>query len=194
MDGERYRLPLKLPMELRVPKGFDPDDLSTWPHVDGRVEWVGGRLLFMPPCGATQSRVVLNLAGLVWKWLEEHPEFTGGTNEVGIKLGDDRRGADVAVWRAQKRPLPKGFRRVPPLLAIEVEGKEMPEREPALRKKARWYLKHGTKIVWLVLQSKRELVVITKGGLSRHGSGEMTPEHPEVPGLREPVDRLFAGL
>ncbi|HYV45001.1 MAG TPA: Uma2 family endonuclease [Myxococcaceae bacterium] len=193
-DMDYQRLPLKLPVELRVPRGFDPDDLSTWPQVDGRLEWVGGRLLFMPPCGARQSCVALNLAAMVRNWLETHPEFTGGTNEAGIRLGGDRRGADVAVWRFQKRPLPKGFMRVPPVLAIEVEGKEKPEREPALRAKARWYLKHDTKIVWLVLPSKREVVVVTKRGVSRYGSGEMTPEHPELPDLRESVDRLFAGI
>jgi Uma2 family endonuclease len=193
-DGMGYRLPLKFPVELRVPKRFDPDDLSTWPHVEGRLEWVGGRLLFMPPCGGTQSTTTMNLAGLIRSWTREHPAFIGGTADSGIALGDDRRGADVAVWRKKERGPLKGFARVPPLLAVEVEGEDEAEQARALRKKTRWYLKHGTKIVWLVLPSRREVIVITSRGEDRHRPGETIPEHPELPGLRIPVDEVFFGL
>lgn len=193
-DGTGYRLPLKFPVELRLPPRFDPDDLSTWPHVDGRLEWVGGRLLFMPPCGGTLSCVVLNLARLIGNWMHVRPEFSGGTNEAGIRLGEDTRAADVAVWRTRERGPMKGFAHVAPLLAVEVEGEEEAEQERALRQKTRWYLKHGTKAVWLVLPSRREIIVITAHGKSRFVPGQMTPEHAELPGLRVPVDEVFFGL
>ena len=188
------RLPLKFPVELQVPEGFDPDDLSTWPRYAGRLEWVGGRLLFMPPCGGTQSKTVVNLARLIGPWTRKHRAFVDGTAEVGIRLGGDSRGADFAIWRKKKRGSLRGFARVPPLLAVEVEGEEEAEQARALRKKTRWYLEHGTKIVWLVFPSRREIVVITTRGEGRYGPGEMTPEHAELPGLRIPVSEVFFGL
>src|SRR5438128_9527336 len=36
---------------LGPPEGFRPEEPASWPRIDGRLEWVGGRLLYMPPCG-----------------------------------------------------------------------------------------------------------------------------------------------
>lgn len=148
----------------------------------------------MPPCGGTQAKVVVNVCRLLGAWTREHPQFVDGTDEVGIKLGEDRRGADYAIWRKKERGRLRGFARVPPLLAVEVEGEEEPDQARALRIKTRWYLKHGTKIVWLVLSSRREIIAITAHGEERCKPGELTPEHAELPGLRIPVDELFFGL
>lgn len=186
-----FPLPLKFPVELRLPTGFDPDEPKTWPRVHGRLEYVGGRLLFMPPCGGSQGTFVLNLGRLIGTWVRANPDYVGGSNEVGMKLGDDRRGADVAVWRTRDRSSLKGFAPGAPLLAVEVEGEEEGDGERALREKARWYLEHGTQIVWLALQSRREIIVITASGESRHKSGELIPEHTELPGLRVSVDEVF---
>jgi hypothetical protein len=55
-----------------------------------------------------------------------------------MHLGDDVRGADAAVWRrASFGPMGHHFAATPPLLAVEVSGRD--EREPALRAKAQWY-------------------------------------------------------
>ena len=37
------------PVELEPPEGFRPEEPASWPRIDGRLEWVGGRLLYMPP-------------------------------------------------------------------------------------------------------------------------------------------------
>ena len=82
-----------------------------------------------------------------------------------------------------------GLRFVPPVLAVEVTGRDENERE--LRDKARWYLAAGVPIVWLVLPEVREVVVVTEAGSSRHRSGERLPAHPLLPGLEPTVDELF---
>jgi len=41
-------------VELDPPLGFDPARLEAWPAVEGRLRWVEGRLLYMPPCGDRQ--------------------------------------------------------------------------------------------------------------------------------------------
>ena len=51
----------RFPIEMNPPEGFDPDRLETWPRVDGRLEYVDGRLLFMPPCGDLQQDTVADV-------------------------------------------------------------------------------------------------------------------------------------
>ena len=53
-DGDWLPGTVRYPVELVPPEGFDPARVETWPRIDGRIEWVEGRLLYMPPCGERQ--------------------------------------------------------------------------------------------------------------------------------------------
>src|SRR5438128_10081571 len=120
LDEETFPVPgsVRFPVELTPPDGFDPARLETWPRVAGRLEWVAGRLLYMPPCGERQSWTVADLVFTLGTWVRSHPGFALGTNEPGILLRDDVRAADAAIWRrANARPAGPGVARVPPLLA-----------------------------------------------------------------------------
>jgi Uma2 family endonuclease len=184
---------VRFPVELRAPAGLSPEDPGTWPRVEGRLEYVGGRLLYMPPCGDVQQDVVVDVLFLLRSWAEVHPGFVIGGNEAGMILGGDVRGADAAVWRrSDLQPHTGGFRRVPPVLAVEVAGQD--EDEEDLRQKARWYLEHGVALVWLVLPATVEVVVVTAGGASRHGLGSRLPRHPGLDGLEPGVDLFFQQL
>jgi len=184
---------VRFPVELDVPPGFDPVDPATWPRVEGRLEYLEGRLLFLPPCSLGQAAVAWSTISVIAVWAEAHPEFLGGTLDAGMKLGDDARGADAAVWRRDALgPIGGKFARVPPILAVEVEGRD--EREPELREKARWYLSHGTAVAWIVLWTTREVIVVGPEGESRHGAGARLPAHPLLPGLEPEIDRFFRQL
>lgn len=184
---------VRFPVELRAPAGLAPEDPGTWPRVEGRLEYVGGRLLYMPPCGDVQQDVTMDVAYVLRSWAERHPGFVIGGNEAGMILGGDVRGADAAVWRRSDLPAHTGgFRRVPPLLAVEVAGQD--EDEEGLRLKASWYRAHGVPVVWLVLPATLEVVVVTAGGESRHGLGSRLPSHPELDGLEPAVELLFQQL
>src|SRR5437899_10494961 len=138
---ETIRVPaiVRFPIELWPPPGFEPADPASWPDVPGRLEWVDGRLLYMPPRGDVQQGVSIGVATVLGTWGEEHPEFFVGGNEAGMLLDGDVRGAEGAVWRRESVvPLTGRYVRVPPILAREVAGRE--EGEPELREKARWYL------------------------------------------------------
>src|SRR2546422_1057362 len=107
--------------------------------------------------------------------------------------GRDARGAGGAV--GGRDPVPRGrgrYMRAPPILAVEVAGRE--EGEPELREKARSYLGHGVAVVWLVLPETREVLVVTAGGETRHAVGERLPPHPALPGLGPAVERFFRQL
>jgi Uma2 family endonuclease len=183
----------RLPIELAPPPGFRPDDVATWPKVVGRLEYVRGRLMYMPPCGDLQQDVCYSVAALLMGWVKTHREFVAGGNEAGMVLGGDVRAADGAVWRRdQVGGHTGGYRRVPPVLAVEVAGRE--EQEADLREKAAWYLGHGVKVVWLVLPDTREVVVVAAEGERRHGRGDTLPPNPALPGLVAPVAELFDQL
>jgi Uma2 family endonuclease len=196
IDDERLAFPraiLPLPLELVPPPGFDPDRLETWPRIDGRLEWVGGRLLYMPPCGGRQQFTVADVVGCLVLWGREHPDLGIGTNEAGMKLAGDVRGADAAVWRrADLSAFDDRVLHVPPLLAVEVSGRD--DTEAMLRDKARWYLDVGVSHVWIVLVEKREVVVLTGAGETRHAVGDTLPPHPDLPGLAPAVADLFRQL
>src|SRR5439155_7582318 len=92
-----------------------------------------------------------------------HRDFVVASNEAGMILGGETRGADVAVWRRSEVGDYVGrYRRVPPVLAVEVQG-EM-EDEEMLRAKARWYLAHGVVVVWLLFPAERRVLVVDAEG------------------------------
>src|SRR5437016_6834472 len=114
LDEETFPVPgsVRFPVELTPPDGFDRARLETWPRVAGRLEWVAGRLLYMPPCEERQSWTVADLVFTLGHWVRSHPGFVFGTNEPGILLRDDVRAADAAIWRrAEARPASPGVSR-----------------------------------------------------------------------------------
>lgn len=107
-----------------------------------------------------------------------------------MKLGDDRRGADAAVWRAADLgPYEGRFRSAPPVLAVEVAGRD--DSEESLREKAGWYLAHGVEVVWLLFPRERRVLWITGEAERALGLADRIPEHRALPGLAPRVDLLF---
>ncbi len=193
VDMDEVTLPrpmVRFPVELRVPPGFRVDDPSTYPPVEGRLEYVQGRLWYMPPTGDIQQDVVPDVIHVLRTWSDAHPEFIVAGNEAGMILGGEARGADAAVWRRADVAQRTGrYRRVPPVLAVEVAG--LDDDEARLRDKADWYLRNGVEVVWLVLPESREVVVVTPAGESRHGAEATLPPHASLPDLAPAVRRLF---
>jgi Uma2 family endonuclease len=183
---------VRFPVELRT-DGLEPEDPATWPDIAGRLELVGGRLLYMPPCADFQQDVAMDVAFVLRAWSEGHPDFVVGGNEAGMKLGGDVRAADVAVWRADDvTPRTGRVRSAPPVLAVEISGED--EDEFVLRGKAQWYLERGVSVVWLVLPASREVVVLHEGGEARCDATQQIPADETLPGLEPAVASLFAQL
>ena len=179
---------VRFPVVMQVPAGFDPERPETWPQVPGRLEYVGGRLEYMPPCGEIQQRVTVDVVTELNIWRRAHPELVLGSNEAGMLLDGEVRGADVAVWRAT--PAQPGFARVAPILVVEVVGAD--DDVEVLSSKAEWYLAHGVSIVWIVDPDSRTVHVITSRG--RTPVRDRIPEAPELPGLSPAVNDFFRQL
>ena len=177
------------PVELARPAGFAPERPSTWPSVDGRLELVQGRLLFMPPTGRAQSQTVADVVAVLQAWGTTRPDPSIQTNEAGMKLGDDVRAADAAVWRMTDLPSdPDLLPRTPPLLVVEVAGRD--DSEASLRAKAAWYLAHGVSTVWILLPPTREVLVLTEAE-ARFSGAQHLPAPAALDGLTPAVADLF---
>jgi Uma2 family endonuclease len=184
---------VRLPLIVLTPPDFDAARLETWPHVDGRLEFVEGRLQFMPPCGDDQQDTAADVATELNLWRRAHEQFVVGANEAGMKLGDDVRAADAAVWRrSDLGGSTGGLRRVPPILAVEIAGRD--DTIALLRDKAAWYLSHGVEVAWLLIPPTRTAIVLTSTGEFEYSKLDTIAEHPSLPGLSPRVADLFRQL
>lgn len=183
---------VRFPIRLATPRGFRVDRPATWPALEGRLEFLGGELLFMPPCADYQQDVSAEVIRLLGNWSVDQPEFLVAGNEAGMLLDGEARGADAAVWRrADVGPHRGRFRRVPPILAVEIAGED--EDEPSLLAKAKWYLRRGVRGVWLVFPQEREVVVVTNRHV-RRVRGRAKLDAPGLPGLALVASELFRQL
>ena len=184
------RIALRLPLELPVPEAFDVSAPETWPEVTGRLEFVDGRLEYMPPCGEIQQRTAVDVLTELNLWRRERPGFAVGGNEAGMLLGGEVRAADAAVWCAS--PASNGFARTAPLLAVEVAGVD--DTVDLLRGKARWYLDHGVPTVWIVVPNVRRVMVLTREGETEWAEEATLPEPIGLDGLSPLVASFFRQL
>jgi Uma2 family endonuclease len=174
------RIAVRFPLALPPPHGFEVTRPETWPAVPGRLEYVRGRLEYMPPCGEVQQRTAADVVTELNLWRRQHPAFVVGGNEAGMLLGGEVRAAGAAVWENAGRA-GEGFARVPPVLAVEVAGVD--DTPEALLEKARWYITHGVETVWVVLPQTRAAKVVTGAGIVDVGGDERLPEPASLPGL-----------
>lgn len=187
------RSAVRFPLELPLPEGFSVEVAESWPLVEGDLEFVDGRLYFMPPSADRQQDTCADVITVLGLWRREHAEFVVAGNEAGMLLGGDARGADAAVWRRADLGGYQGkYRRVPPVLAVEVEGEV--EDAASLTNKSAWYLAHGVSVVWLLFPASRQVVVVTSEGRAEYGVGDKLAAHEALPGLMPLVDELFAQL
>lgn len=180
---------VRFPIELVPPAGFDAARPQTWPSVAGRLEWVDGRLLYMPPCGERQQAAVTDVVITLGTWVRQHPEFVLGTNEAGMRLGGATRAADAALWRRSDFGFAGDLARRPPLLAVEVGGAD--ETEKQLCDKADWYHGVGVPVVWIVLPDTGEVIVSSQGQRQRFAADQRLPTHPELPELSVAASEFF---
>lgn len=181
---------IRFPIELRTPVRFEPEQPATWPQIPGRLEFVDGRLTYMPPCGDLQQDVCVDVVSVLAAWVREHREFVVGANEAGMILGGDIRAADAAVWLRSALGGHSGkFRRAAPILAVEVAGTD--EGETELLAKAEWYRRNGVRWVWIVLPEAREVVVCGGTNPLRLGAGMAISEVADLPNLAPAVADLF---
>jgi Uma2 family endonuclease len=186
---------VRFPVEMIPPENFDADRLETWPNTSGRLEFVNGRLLYMPPCGDEQQDTVTDVVITLGAWVRRNPSYVLGTNEAGMRLSGATRAADAAIWkRADLGKYSGGLRRVAPVLAVEVAGDATSDTEAALREKASWYLGVGVSAVWIVLPESKTVIVVNRNGSEVFGVDARLPPTRELAGLEPAVSDFFVQI
>ncbi len=183
------RAAISLPLAFPPPPGFRADDVGTWPPVEGRLEYLDGELLYMPPCAEHQQLTAADVTRTLMNWASQHPEFMVGSNEAGMMFGRDVRAGDAVVYRESDLAVRnEGLIRAIPVLVVEISGRDEPI--DYLRSKAQWYIDRGVAVVWLISPQDRTVHVVTQGSEERYQVGEQLSAHAELPSLTPTVDEL----
>ena len=127
-------------------------ELERFPDDDYRYELVEGRLIRMSPVGFQHGKVVVQLAILLGRYVQQRALGIVLT-DVGFKLAADPdtvRAPDIAFIRQERIPSvdPRGFWNGAPDLAVEVLSPD--DRDSATRAKVDEYLVCGVTVVLVV--------------------------------------------
>jgi Uma2 family endonuclease len=166
------------------------EDLWRMGSSDVRRELIDGMVVEMPPVGGVHGDVT----GLIYRRLLEYVEAHGAgkvlVGDVGFVLGlphdpDRVRAPDVAFVsheRLEGGPVPEGFLRGAPDLAVEVLS---PTDNPVdVQRKVRDWLEAGTDLVWVVAPAARTTTVYRADGSARLARDDEALDGEDVlPGL-----------
>ena len=128
------------------------EDLERFPDDDYRYELVEGRVLRMSPVGWQHGRIVIHLATLLNRHVEDH-NLGVVVTEVGFKLAsnpDTVRAPDLAFVRQERIPAVdlRGFWHGAPDLVVDVLSPD--DRPSEVRGKIDEYLRYGVTVVIVV--------------------------------------------
>jgi Uma2 family endonuclease len=130
---------------------------------DRRFELINGEVFEKMPT-EEHGVIALIIAAAFYSYLKSHPIGRAGI-EVRHRMPDDDHNAflpDISINLDTDRPIvKKGAVPRMPDLAIEVKSPDDAFTE--LRVKAKYYLEHGTRLVWLVYPEQRIVEVLAHG-------------------------------
>jgi Uma2 family endonuclease len=181
-----------------MPKTSHPvtaGELARFPADDRRYELVEGRLVRMTPVNFLHGRTVIEVAFLLRRHLEQHPNGAIAT-EVGFLLASDPdtvRAPDLAFVRRERVPPQdeRGFFEGPPDLAVEVLS---PDDRPAeVRDKVADYLAHGVPLVAVLDPAAKTVTVHRPAGqpVVQSGGDDVLDLSEILPGFRCRLREIF---
>ena len=165
---------------------------------DRPVELVRGEIIEMTNPGGRHGNLCFRLGGILYRWLESHPEFDAASNDTGVLLEQDLdtvRGPDILVMRKSRLPggqFPKTHLTDSPELAIEVRSPS--DRTSEILEKVAMYLAAGVVEVWVVDPGQRVVHVY------HESEGDLTVSEQEtltstcLPDFALPLANLFQGM
>ncbi|HUH12030.1 MAG TPA: Uma2 family endonuclease [Longimicrobiales bacterium] len=183
-----YRAPAEAPL-LTI------EEYERLPDDGYRDELVRGRLVREPQPGTEHGWLAVEIAGLLRQHVVEHG---GGIVLVGSgfvlsEVPPTVRGPDVSfvsVERLPPGPLPAGFLRLAPDLAVEIVS---PSNTAAgIQEKVFEYLDAGTRLVWVVYPGRREFTLYrSREEIRVLTEGDALTGGDLLPGLAVPLAELF---
>ncbi len=181
---------------------YDIDDL--WRTVcetgdDTRYELIEGELIEMPPPGEEHGYLMIWLGMFLAQYVSEN-RLGRVTAESGFYPKEDRStllSPDVAFRRLDPDAEPASRNWIPLMPDLAVEIKSPSNTIAELRRKAAIYLKHGSRLVWIIVPNTK-----SAEGHRLDASGEIQTEFisPDgslagedvLPGFALPLAKLFS--
>lgn len=172
------------------------EEYEALPEEDGHVlELSGGRLVREPRPGARDGVITGHLFEVLTSFVRER-DLGRVVIETGFLLAESPptvRGPDVAFISADQlsdRPVPEGFWRLAPDLAVEVVSPRNSAAE--IQEKVLQYLELGTRVVWVVQPRTRTVEIWRPPADVRIVREDEVIEGGDVlPGFRLAAGRLF---
>jgi Uma2 family endonuclease len=143
---------------MTVPGLLTADDLLRQQPSDKRTELVRGVMVVREPPGCQHGDIAVNLTVVLSHFVRTR-NLGRVWSETGYVLSanpDTVRGPDVSFVRQERvpDPIPRGFARFAPDLAIEVLSPD--DRPGEVLEKVADYLNAGTQLVWIVDPDRRQ--------------------------------------
>ena len=177
----------------------DVYELQGWDGTrDRKYELIDGELIEMSPTNLLHQWLASEISGEIRNYVRRNDLGFVGV-EGGFSPTDSRHtllAPDVAFVRKDRmpRPLPQTFAGFMPDLVVEI----MPPSNTIveLREKAAWYLRHGTRLVWLVLPDQRGAEICRQGDEATIEVEFVGPEgslsvEDLLPGFQLELSKLF---
>ena len=143
---------------MTAPDLITADELLRIQPPDKRTELVRGRMIVREPPGFRHGDIAVNLTVVISQFVRAR-NLGRVLSESGYVLftnPDTVRGPDVSFVREERvpDPLPLGFARFAPDLAVEVLSPD--DRPGDVLQKVADYLRAGTRLVWVIDPDRRQ--------------------------------------
>jgi len=181
-----------IPLEQRTDVTVDELERMSLPY---SAELYKGKVVFKhkwPPREIIQSNIHAALKAYL-----RHNRIGYITMETGFQLSSDHanelRFPDLAFIKRER--VPKDLRRfpvmIPDLVAEIIAPQDKFER---VMFKIDDYLKHGTRIVWLIMRFRKTREVMICTGMEMHSVRDVLTAPELLPGFELPVSKIFEGF
>ena len=163
-------------------------------HAHQRFELSEGELLIMSPAGGEHGVVASRLDRKIGNFVDEYDLGYVTAAETGYILAtnpDTLRAPDVGFVQKSRLPdgLPQGYIPLAPDLAVEVVSPN--DQADEIQRKTGEYLRHGTRLVWVVYPRTKSVVVHTAEKAITVSGDDMLDGGAVLPGFSLPVAELF---
>ncbi len=159
-DTKRYTRPMTAPAPMTA------DELERLPSTGKRTELVRGHMIVRELPGLRHGDIVVNLKVVIAQFVRSRNlgRVLAESGYVLFTGPDTVRGPDISFVRHDRipDPIPRGFARFAPDLAIEVLSPS--DRPGKVLEKVADYLNAGTLLVWVVDPDRRQARVHRAGG------------------------------
>lgn len=179
---------------MTAPALLTADDLLRIQLSDKRTELVRGVMVVREPPGFRHGDIVVKIASAITEFVRARSlgVVVSDSGYVLFTDPDTVRGPDVSFVRHDRvpDPLPRGFARFAPDLAVEVLSPD--DRPGEMLEKVAEYLTAGTPLVWVIDPDRRQAVVHrADGSISIVDKHDILEGEAVLPGFSLRVSELF---